>query len=189
MIHAHPRPLLYLLLIHPLELEMPLMFLVYFQRWRTELDIGTRNVGTGHDSRSILVPDASEHVEAKGRCVELVAERLEGEAVAVAVEFLELGDVDLLTGLLLEEVDAETVGELILSFYPAQGQRSVVGAEGNVGCKEVAALVKGVRVRVGHIRVENDNGNETLALVKDLHAQTGSLFADDTVDDLTGGNL
>lgn len=171
-------------------------------RW-SELDLAALDVVALHDGCSVLVPYGPEQVEAEGGEAELVAEGLEGEAVALGVELLELGYVDTLAGLLLEEIDAQTVvggtflgeggqpghGELVLGLYPAQGQRSVCGAERNVGSQVVAALGEGVPLRVGNIRVNDDDGDQTLALVKDLHAQPGSVLADEAVDDLSRGDF
>lgn len=73
---------------------------------RSELDVRAGNVVAGHDAGGVFVPDAAEHVKAHGGEAELVAEGLEGEAVAGGVQLLELSDVDLGVGLLLKEVDA-----------------------------------------------------------------------------------
>lgn len=169
----------------------------------SELDVAALDVVALHHRCRVLVPYGSEDVEAEGGEAELVAEGLEGEAVALGVELLELGHVNTLTGLLLEEVDAQTVvggallgesgqpghGELVLGLYPAQGQRSVCRAERNVGSQVMAALGEGIPLRVGNIRVNDDDGDQTLSLVKDLHAQPGGVLADEAVDDLARGDL
>lgn len=170
---------------------------------RPELDVGAGHAVASHDAGGVFVPDAAEHVEAHGGEAELVAEGLEGEAVARGVQLLEFCNVERGVGLLLEEVDAQAVvgaallgggrqpghGELVGGADPAQRERGVVWAERDVGGEEVAALGEGVLFDVGHVRVEHDEGDEPRALVEDLDAQAGRVLADEGVDNLAGGDL
>lgn len=170
---------------------------------RPELDVCAGDAVAGHDGGGVVVPDGAEHVEADGREAELVAERLEREAVAGGVQLLELGDVDGGAGFLLQQVDAQAVvgrallrdgrqpgdGELVGGCDAAEGQGGAVGRERDVGGEEVAALGEGVVGGVGDVGVEHDEGDEAGAGVKDLHAQPGRVLADEGVDDGAGGDF
>lgn len=170
---------------------------------RTQFDVGAGQVVAGHDGRRVLVPDGTEHVEADGLHLELVAERLEREAVTVRVPGLERRHVDFFAGLLLEHVDAETVvrgallgkggqpgeSQLVLLLDAAERQRRVGGPEWDVDGEVVAALGKGVLLRVRDVRVNDDDGDEALAPVKDLHLEAGHVLADEAVDNLARRDL
>ena len=138
-----------------------------------ELDVRAGDVVAGHDGGGVFVPDGAEHVEAKGGEAELVAEGLDGEAVAGGVCLLEFGDVNGLAGLLFEEDDGEAVvrgtflreggqpgqSELRGVLDAAEGEGGVVGAEGDVGGEEVAAFGEGVAFGVGDVGVDDCDGH------------------------------
>lgn len=168
-----------------------------------QLDIGTGDAVAGHDGGRVLVPHGPEQAEAKGREAKLVTHRLEGESVACSVQLLQRGDVDLVAGALLEQVDAQPVirgallrkgghpgdGQLVLGDDFAQRERRVGGAEGDVGSQVVASLGEAVAFNVRDVRVHNDDGDQALALVEDLNAQARRILADLAVDNVARGNL
>lgn len=81
-----------------------------------ELEVGAGDAGALHDAGGALVPDGAEEVEADGAQAELVAEALEAEAVARAVQLTQLRDVEgrAVARLLEQEYRQPVVGGALL---------------------------------------------------------------------------
>jgi hypothetical protein len=76
-----------------------------------ELDIGAGDSVALHNGGCVFVPFGTENVETDNVEVELVAEALDGEPLAAGtvVRLLELGNVEFLIRVVLEDKDGETV--------------------------------------------------------------------------------
>lgn len=152
-----------------------------------------------HDLGRALVPLGTEQVEADGVEVELFAEALEREVLAVLEMLLECLRLDLLPGLLLENKDVKAVvrrtllregrqpglADVALDAVAdaAQRQNRLGRVPRDVGCQEVAPALEVVVRHVGNVRVDHHDSEQTLALVEDLHAKRGRDFGHAGVED------
>ena len=164
-----------------------------------ELDVGAGDAVPLHDLGGALVPLGTEQVEADGLEVELFAEALEREVLAVLQVFSESLAVDHGAGLLLENEDVEAVirrtllregrqpgladGSLDAVADAAQGQNRLRRVPRDVGRQEVAPAREAVVVDVRNVRVDHHHGQEALALVEDLHTQGGRDLGHARVED------
>ena len=171
-----------------------------------ELEISALDTGATHDRRGVLIPNGTEQVETHGRKAKLVTEALQTKSAALGalvIEAPQLLSIEGLSGLLLEDENGKTVvrralvresrepgySELLRGLDPAKGDGARVRRERHIDGHEVAPLSEAVGVEVGDVSIDNDNGDEALALVEDLHAQARRELADEAVDEGADGDL
>ena len=169
-----------------------------------ELEVGPGDAGALHDAGGALVPDGAEEVEADGAQAELVAEALEAEPVARAVQLAQLRDVEgrAVARLLEQEYRQPVVrrtllgegrqpghGELGFLVDAAERERGLGGGDGHVDGEVVAAAVERIGFEIGHIGIHDDDGDKALAWVEALDAQTRGHLGDAGIENLAGLDL